>query len=190
MAHTETQLMQTAPHEEKRSPISEDNPLAVRLYDPPLLTVGGITLRPELVVVPGIGTGAAYAALDQIGTLFRFPDVTRPGVQTGVLHAACYYDLSDQGIQVDLWLFSAPVTLAADNAAFVLSDADLLKVEYVVQFTDFNDANTGQYSVVPSIGYPFRTVGGTSLYAAVQSRGTPTITAAMLPHFRLAVLAD
>lgn len=175
----------------KNVEVSYENPLPVQLGNSTTpLTVGGLSYRTPSVGVPGIATGAAYADKDQIGALFTFPNVTRVNVQTGTLQSAYYYDLDDEGLQADLWLFTRPVTLAADNAAFVLSDADLQAVLTVVQFTTFYDANTGQYAKVGNIGEPFSTPEGTSLYGALQARGALDIAAANLPRLALGVFKD
>ena len=156
-----------------------------------VVAVGGIPPAEQTPVeVPGITTGAAYADKDQIGSLFSFDRVSRNDVFSGILQGGNYYDLDDEGLQVDLWLFYGTVTLAADNAAFALSDGDLAKVVAVLSFTAFSDAANGQFSQVTGLAKPFRTRGGTRLWAAAQARGALNIAAGNLPRFSLDVLPD
>lgn len=159
----------------------------VRVVEP--IRAGQTIITPR-IEVPGITTGAAYADKDQIGSIFVFPGLTRKGINTGIIQAADYFDLDDEGLQVDLWLYSGPVVLAADNSAHALADSDLIRVVDVIQFTTFYDAANGQFSSVKAIAKPFRTVQGQSLYASAQARGALNIAALNLPQFRLHILAD
>ena len=98
--------------------------------------------------------------------------------------------MDDEGLQVNLWLFSAPVTLAADNAAFALSDADLVKVVAVIPFVTFFDAANGMFSQVAGISLPIETGPDCTVYAALQARGALNIAVLNLPRFSLGILAD
>lgn len=130
---------------------------------------------PSPVTVGGTVTNgtAVYASGDTMGTAFALG-----GVGTfGSIYGARLYDPSDQGQNINAWLFSGTVTPSADNAAFSVSDADLLKALGVIQFTTWFDAVNGQVSVgkLTPVGHPasYYTSDGTA-YAVLVSQGTGT----------------
>lgn len=173
--------------------VTDDNPLPVTMGSD---SADGAGLPPvagrsvwRKVVIPGIGTGAAYADKDQMGTLITFPSVFRTGHLTGLLHTALYFDLDDEGLQLDLHFFRGSVTPAADNSAFAISDADALLWIGSVQFTSFYDFNTSQVSQVPNVGLVVES-NDTNLYALAQARGAQNIAAGALPQVAAGILPD
>lgn len=142
------------------------------------------TFTTAVTFVPGVVTGAAYQALDALGTAFAF-DVP----ESGVIQSAVYYDADDEGLQVDLLFFRASPTQQVDNSAVSLPDTELYKALGRVQFTTFADATNGQFSNVNNIGLAYTAPGG-KLWAIAQAQGALNIAAGNLPAFRLAVLPD
>ena len=150
-----------------------------------VVTVVGKTVQIGPLRPPGIAVAAAYADLDNIGQLFS---VAVPA--SGIIQSAVYHDLDDEGLQVDLWMFTEqPQTLGADNAALVLPDTDNLKVLDVIQFTGFRDGNTGQISSQNGLGIAY-VAPASRLWFQLQARGALNIAAANLPQFKLTILAD
>lgn len=142
------------------------------------------SMFPTSVVTPtGITTGAAYADKDAIGTTAM--EFTVP--QTGIIETANYYDLDDEGLQVDLWLFTAAPAAQTDNSAFTLTDAELQTCVGVIEFTSFADATNGQFSQRKGLGLGYYSNGGT-LYGQLQARGALNIASSNLPGFRLLVI--
>ena len=130
-------------------------------------------------------TAGAYSALDAVGGKLEFEDVRTAFSNHGHIVRAMLSDKGKQSSLLHLILFSEDFTATADNAAFAVSDADLLNVVAVIDFTAANyvdfDANsfctTGFSGVVMEL--PFTLVeGGSSifgqLFAGVGS--TPTYT--------------
>lgn len=153
----------------------------------------GKTGDSEYVVIPGIGTGAAYTDGYAFGTTITFPNVLRPNVGSGVLYSATYLDLDDEGLQVDLHLFKRPPTyVPINNAAYSPSDSDLLASGYIctVSFTTFSNFGANQVSYVGNIGRAFANAAGTDLYGQCVARGVQNIAAANLPMMSLQALAD
>lgn len=145
--------------------------------------LGGIEVT-DRKTPPGIGVAAAYANLEAIGTEFSFQVPN-----SGIIQSARYYDLDDEGLQVDLWLFSSRITTQTDNSALVLSDTDLIRVIDVIQFAGpFYDANTGQIATVNELGIAYVVEDGL-IWAQLQARGALNIAAANLPEFQLSILA-
>ena len=143
-------------------------------------------IRPTTVFsLTGAGGATQYADKDAIGTTaisVRVPTF-------GVIETALFFDLDDEGLQVDLWLFTAQPSAQTDNSQFSLTDAEVQTVIDVIPFTTFQDAKNGQVSIVRSIGTAYWAPSGT-IYAQAQSRGAPTISTAAIPAFQLHILTD
>src|SRR3989304_2968583 len=85
------------------------------------ILVAARVFKTARIIVPGIGAAAAYAAGDAFGDKFRI-QVPREGTIATVV----FLDLDDEGLQKDLVFFTRDFTATADNAAFAVSDVDLL----------------------------------------------------------------
>lgn len=135
------------------------------------------------VEVPGIGTGAAYAAGDQMGTLIRFDGLGRVPGGSGYIVKAIFYDPDDEGLPKTLHLFTGPVTLAGDNNAYSLDDAGLLRHIGDVEFSVYSDHVNGQTAVeLPALEYTCAP-NETALYGAVETDGADNL--ALIPSIRL-----
>ena len=146
--------------------------------------VVGKTYSTPLLTPPGIGTGAAYADLEALGLHFFF-EVPR----SGVIQSAIYYDLDDEGLQVDLWLLSDAPTTQTDNGALTFIDHDLIKVITRIQFMSFADAGNGQFAESKAIGKAY-VQPSRRMWAQCQARGALNIAAGNLPQFRIDFLSD
>ena len=134
----------------------------------------------EPLTVPGIVTGAAYAAGDAFGTKFglRAP-------KEGVIATANFLDHDNEGLPKELWLLRADFTGTADNAAFALTDGDLSKVVGVIVFDTFRAANANRVGgATPALYY--KAPSGL-LYCQFVTRGADNIAAEKLPEFYLVV---
>lgn len=130
---------------------------------------------------PGIASADALDAGDQVGTILAISVPTH-----GEIVQASLIDPSDQGIDAEVWIFNASPTLAASDAAFALSDADLAKVVKVLSFADWFDAGNGQLSVSPSVPVEYVAPTGV-LYLALKTLGTPTYTTPAWPQIVLEI---
>jgi len=147
------------------------------------VTVGKVFKTP-LMQPPGIVTGVAYTDLEAMGTAFSF----RVPV-SGIIQSANYYDLDDEGLQVDLLLMDNEPAVQTDNSPVSFSDDDLIKIVTRIQFTTFADVTNGQFSEVKNIGRPY-VQENRVLWAQLQARGALNIAAGNLPMFRIFILAD
>ena len=168
---------------------------AVDLLHPlPVVVTGDVTLTPaatpDLVAVtkqvPGIATGAAYADGEALGTLIAFNDLLRPSKRSGRLEAALYYDLDDEGLQVDLHFFSRSITSGTDNSAYNPSDVDMQAYLGTVSFMSFYNLGSNQLSSVYSIDMPLVS-DSTTVYAQAVARGALNIAADNIPVFKILV---
>jgi len=132
--------------------------------------------RLRISQTPTISNGAVYAAKDVIGGLLTFANAARAGILSGVIEAVTIVDKGQQMAAIDLVLFNATLTPAADNAIFAPSDSDLVTSVGVIPIatTDWKDFSTNSLATVkPDHKY---VIAGTSLFGVLVSRGTPTYT--------------
>ena len=142
--------------------------------------VAGHVNRTPVQAVPGIGTGVAYASGDAFGTRIRF-GVPVEGTITNVI----FLDNDDEGINKDLVLFEDEFGETADNAAFAVSDADLLRCVGVAHINSWaNYANNQVGMANPGLGYSTKTG---VLHAQLVTRGADNIAAGQLPYIFLVI---
>lgn len=116
----------------------------------------------------GLTTGATpYTAGDQVGALFTFAGQAIATGGGGYLESILLSDEHNIIGQYKVWIFRSSVTLAADNAAFALSDADAqllvgdpISLGPVSQAS--NNSTAGWYGSVPY------DCAATSLFVALQ----------------------
>jgi len=136
--------------------------------------------------IPGITTGAAYADGDVIGRQFS---IKVP--KSGVIQSAVFYDLDDEGIQIDFILHRSQwTTVIADNDPMDLADDDLVKIIDVLEFSTFVDFTNGRISFLNSIGKAYVVGDDNLLWVTARARGIVTIAAGNLPQFQLTILSD
>jgi hypothetical protein len=123
---------------------------------------------PITVASGGLTTAStAYTAGDQVGTMFAFASAVRVSAGSGVVRSICVEDKADITAQLDLVFFRSNITLAADNAAFAISDADgqdYLGTQPVIM-ADLGNNRFG--SVQPYMAFD---CAATTLYCAVITR--------------------
>lgn len=132
--------------------------------------------------IPGVGAAVAYAAGDQMGRAFSFSAPTR-----GVIREIQFHDLDDEGLDKEVWLFSAPPTLAADNAAFSITDGDNLNVVAVFQISAWRDAVNNQVGFSPNTPAAYDLGSGKVLYGAVKTKGADNIAAGSIPRLSFVI---
>lgn len=113
----------------------------------------------------------AYTSGDQLGTEIT---LTTTGVSGGFVVGAQVVDKADVLVStgVELWLFSAATTPAADNAASGWSDADMANLVAIVPCTAlYNSANNTIVTTNPAATCNIPFVSGGSLYCNIVTRG-------------------
>jgi hypothetical protein len=120
----------------------------------------------------GLTTSAtAYASGDQLGTEIT---LSTAGVSSGLIYGAQVVDKADVVVAtgLELWLFSAATTPAADNAANSWSDADMANLVAVVPCTALY--NSGLNTIVttnPAATCQIPFVASGALYCNIVTRG-------------------
>ena len=147
-------------------------------------TVGRRDLQRISVGVTGVTTATtAYTAADQVGTLVTIANAARVTGGSGTIVGVTLIDQSDVIGAYDIVFFDSSVTLAADNAAFAISDADSLKLVASVQLAGAFDLTNNRLAQAYNLAVPYVCSGGTSLFAALLTRGGHTVfTAGALPQ--------
>jgi hypothetical protein len=109
----------------------------------------------------------SYSIGDQVGTIFTFTNAAIDSGGTGVVLSAVVLDKADVMTDMRLHFWKATVTLASDNAAFTVSDADMQNYLGYVSASAI-DVGANRVAVVPNIGLGY-SCAATSLFMAVQT---------------------
>ena len=137
-------------------------------------------------VVLGLTSANAEDSGDQVGSLLFIP--TPP---SGTIHGARWIDpTASQSSQILAHLFKGSVTVAADDAAYSISDEDMRA--YALDTIDFSTYYSNAASVyVPknNLGIPYNTRTG-GLWIALSTGGTPTYTTPGWPSIQLTIYSD
>ena len=121
----------------------------------------------------------AYTTNDTVGTLFTITGMARLTGGTGVITNVRLIDAADIIGAVDVVFFTTAVTLAADNAAFAISDADALNCIGIVPLAGAYDIGNNRVGQSGPTALPYTTSGGTSIYAGLITRSPHTFFAAV-----------
>jgi len=152
-------------------------------------------------VTPVVTAAGAYQAGDAVGGLMTFTQAAHKDVGSGAIKAVILIDNDKEDDAMELHIFNQTFTPTADNAAFDPTDADLANYAGGVIITAAA-ASTGTHSTgylnltdnsvsTTQVDIPFNLVtGGTSLFAQLVTRGTPTYTAVTDITVKLVIVQD
>jgi len=155
------------------------------------------TLTKIVQVTPNV-TAGAYSANDAVGGIMTFEYALHAPKQTGVLLSVTIKDNASQEAALELVLFSKTFTAVADNAAFDVTDADMLNCLGVVPIlsTDYDTFADNSIATVRNIGLGIRSENAVTssadgaLYGQLLTRGTPTYVATTDVTVTLTILQD
>lgn len=119
-----------------------------------------------------------YTVGDQAGTIFTIAGAAKISGGGGVIQSIVLLDKGDVGTDYRIHFYRASVTLAADNAAFAVSDSDQENYCGVVQMPSMLDVGANRVSTLGNVGLGYDCSGGTSLYAAIETRTANAVYAA------------
>lgn len=135
---------------------------------------------------------SAYTAGDLIADTQEVASAVRAADAKGVLQSVVVIDEDDQGAAIDLYFFSANVTMGTENSAPSISDANIRNLLGIVSVAsgDYKDVGGAKVAVKSGIGMIVQPASGTDdIYVAVVSNGsTPTYTASGV-RLRIGVLS-
>lgn len=134
----------------------------------------------EIAVTSGGLTTAttSYTAGDQMGTGFTFANAARTSGGYGYIVGVTLISAADQIGAVDVVIFDSAVSLASDNAAFAISDADALKLVAVIQLAGSYDIGNNRVAQAYNLSVPYK-CATTSLYAGLITRSGHTFFGAV-----------
>lgn len=121
----------------------------------------------------------AYVAGDQMGSQFTIAGCAREAGGSGTIIGVSVTSAADITGAMDVVFSRASMTLAADNAAYAISDADALNVIDVVQLGTSIDIGNNRFARAMGLAIPYDCSGGTSLYAGIMTRVAHTFFAAV-----------
>lgn len=130
-------------------------------------------------VTPTVSSSPAYSTGDCIGSKMTFATMARTSGGGGVIQAAKIYCKSLQTFACDLLIFNADPTASTftDNAALAVNSADINKLVAVLHISDWTALGAAvSMAQFLNAGAPFDLSSGTTLYAVLVARSTPTLS--------------
>jgi hypothetical protein len=158
-------------------------PIAVDGSGRTIVSGGVVSCPVEPVEIPGIVAADAFDANDCFGTVLK---IKVP--KSGVLYSATYWDLDDEGTQLDLQIFKRSYTAMASDAAYSPTDADMIGFITSLTFVSFEDHINSQTSEVTNIGKAYTAPEG-YFYIQAVDRATKTIAAENMPRIQLQIIS-
>lgn len=147
---------------------------------------------PDVVATPTI-TAGAYSALDAVGGMLTFTGLFKAQNAGAALVGMVITDLAKQNAGLVLVLFNQTFTATADNAAFDVSDTDILNIiGYVgVLAADYKSFNDNSIAVgVSQIAMRSATASGTIYGQLYLPTNAPTYASTGDLQVRLSCLSD
>ena len=135
------------------------------------------------VEIAGIVAADIFDAGDCFGTLTIVHVPKR-----GIIYSATFWDMDDEGSQVDLEVFKNSIAQIASDAAWAPPDADTLNFITELAFAGFDDHTNNQTSEINGINKGYTAPEG-KLWIQAVCRGTPTIAVANMPRFQLQIIS-
>lgn len=154
-------------------------------WEPLQVSAGLLWVRPlgKMVTVTTTITRAAnvtaYTAGDNVGSTdtggYTFTGCARVSGGSGIITDAIieWNDETTTKLQGEIQLYDTAFTAVADNASFVVSDAEAITCVGVIPFTLFDNGNQ-DIAHVQNLSIGFTTVGSANLRFAVVARNGPT----------------
>lgn len=142
---------------------------------------------------PTIDT-AAYASGDLIGDKIELTNAARTAAGSGIIQSISIIDDDGEEAAMDVLFFDTDPTNTTftDNDPVDIDEADL--ENYIghasVASADYSSFASNSAASVQNVGIPFDLASGTSIWAVIVSRGTPTYTATDDLTLRVGILRD
>jgi hypothetical protein len=156
--------------------------------------IGQVSGHSTVVTVSPTVDTAIYASGDLMGGKLTLASAARVAGGTGMIHSLTIVDQDNEKAALDIVFFESDPTgtTFTDQAALDVADADMLNVVGVVSVSasDYVSFVDNAVATLRNIGLSFKLDSGTSLFAAIVSRGTPTYTAATDVQVKVGILMD
>lgn len=112
----------------------------------------------------------AYTAGDQVGTQFTMAGAARASGGTGTIVGCLLISAADIIGAYDVVVTRSSITLAADNAAYAISDSDALNIVGIINLNGAYDIGNNRICQAFNLAIPYDCSGGTSLYCGLITR--------------------
>ena len=146
--------------------------------------VGGFTTLVQSTVVMSVA--GAYATGDYMGTTTTpqsFASAVRTSGGTGIIKSVLISDkITNTNVAMELWILDRTYTAPTDNAAWNMSDADMLFVQAVIPIatTGWYASSAGQVYFDGTLSIPIKSNTQALFYALVARGTTPAFTSSDL----------
>lgn len=155
----------------------------------------GITLpmgKQTVVAAQPTVTAGAYATGNDVGGKITLAGAVNAVPASGLLQKVAVKFKSAQTAPFDVVIFDADPTSTTitDKTAFSVAVADFQKVQGVVHVTDCTTLGTVSYCIASGLALPLKPSTGTTLYAAIVTRGTPTFASTSDVSIAFAFIVD
>ena len=146
----------------------------------------------SLVATPTVSVSPAYSSGDLIGGKLSLANAIRVAGLGGTITNAILTDKGKQNAAIDIVLFSTDPTNTTftDNGVLTIADADLINIIGVIPVTSYASFNDNSVGYINNVAIPFKLASGTTLYACLVSRGTPTYTSTSDLQLTLGIIPD
>lgn len=132
-------------------------------------------LQAIVVTSGGLTTAStAYTAGDQVGTQFTMANAARASGGTGTIVGVTLISAADIIGAYDVVVAKESISLASDNAAYAISDADANKLVGVISLVGSYDIGNNRIAQAWNLAVPYLCTGGTSLYCGLITRAGHT----------------
>jgi hypothetical protein len=152
------------------------------------------SVRTCLSATPVLQTAGPYTTGYCLGSKLTLSNAARVSAGSGTIQSIALSDKGKQSIAADLILFDADPSSSTftDNAAATIADADLSKIIGVVTLVAGDYAAFFDSSVATkrALDIGFKLASGSSLYAVLVTRGTPTYVSVSDLALRIAIQQD
>lgn len=131
--------------------------------------------RRDLIRSTAISTGLttvtpAYSAGDQMGGQFTLTNAARVTGGSGYIVGVTLISDADNIGAVDVVFTDSSIPLAADNAAYLISDDDAVKIIGIVPLSGAYDIGANRVAQLWNLSIPYVCSGGTSIFAGLITR--------------------
>ena len=144
------------------------------------------------IATPTVSTSPAYTSGDSVGGKLSLANAARFSGGSGQIVSVTITDKAKQSAPIDILFFTADPTNTTftDNGALTVNATDLLTLIGKVSVSDYAAFATNSVGIATGFSIPFKLATGTTLYAALVVRGTPTFTSTSDIQVAVGIIPD
>lgn len=145
-----------------------------------------------IAVIPTVSVSPAYTAGDSIGGKISLANAVRAAGLGGTISSVVISDKGKQSAPIDVVFFIADPSNSTftDNGALTINDTDLIQIIGVVPISSWSSFVDNSVGYSNGLGIAFKIATGTTLYACLVNRGTPTYTATTDIQLTVGIIPD